>query len=76
MQYVEVIKEVFGKCLNSMGNLHRSGLELNAEKTEILALNGGRCSTDVIKYCEQRLNIKTVNEVKICGLWYCNENRI
>jgi hypothetical protein len=51
----------------------RSGLELNADKTEILALNDGRTLVFDIKYLEQQFNIKTVKELKICGLWYCRD---
>jgi hypothetical protein len=42
----------------------RSGLELNAEKTELLALNGGKSLTYDIEYCEQRFDIKTLNALK------------
>ena len=27
-----------------------------------------------IKYLEQKFNIRTVLELKICGLWYCKDN--
>jgi hypothetical protein len=46
---------------------------LNADKTEILALNGGRNLMFDIKYLKQQFNIKTVKELKICGLWYCED---
>jgi hypothetical protein len=49
----------------------RSGLELNAEKTEILALNTGRRLTYDVMYCGQNFTISTVKELKICGMWYC-----
>ena len=50
----------------------RSGLELNADKTEILALTGRRLTYDV-NYCGQKFAISTVKELKICGMWYCND---
>jgi hypothetical protein len=49
------------------------GLELNADKNEILALNGERSLMYDIKYFEQIFEIKTLRELKICGLWYCKD---
>jgi hypothetical protein len=46
---------------------------LNTEKTEILALNSGKSLTYDIEYCGEKFEIKTVKELKICGLWYCND---
>jgi hypothetical protein len=51
----------------------RSGLELNADKTEILTLNGERSLIYDIKYLEQKFDIITVRELKICGFWYCKD---
>jgi hypothetical protein len=45
---------------------HWSGLEWNAEITEILPLNTGKSLTYDIKY-------KTVKELQIFGLWYVND---
>jgi hypothetical protein len=47
MLYVEVIREVFLGSLNNMRNLH---IELNADKTESLALNGEGSLMYDIKY--------------------------
>jgi exonuclease III len=49
----------------------RSGLELNADKTEILKLNSGNASTVTFNYNGHEVKIKTVNSIKICGLHYC-----
>ena len=51
----------------------RSGLELNADKTEILVWNTGRRLTYDVMYCGQNFAISTVKELKICGMWYCND---
>ncbi len=52
----------------------RSGLELNADKTEVLRLN----STDKVEvsfeYNDQQMQIKTISKIKICGLYFCDEN--
>ena len=50
----------------------RSGLELNADKTEILALHTGRSLTYNVSYNGHTFAISTVKELKICGIWYCN----
>jgi hypothetical protein len=50
----------------------RSGLKLNAEKTEMLASNTGRVR-HMTGYCRKKFEIKTVKELKICGQWYCND---
>ena len=49
----------------------RSGLELNADKTEILILNKKRTETKRIKYNNNNFDIKTISKMKICGLYYC-----
>ncbi len=62
----EVFKE-YGKLTT------RSGLELNADKTEILILNDkGRKN---IKFCydESDFEITTVEKIKICGLVFAND---
>ncbi len=53
---------------------NRSGLELNAEKTEILQLNSNEIATIKFKYNAQELNVQTVTKMKICGLYYCTIN--
>ena len=50
----------------------RSGLELNADKTEILSLNPMKEETIPIKYNRNNFEIKTVNKLKICGLYFCS----
>jgi exonuclease III len=52
----------------------RSGLELNAEKTEILILNKVEEERIKIEYNEKKFEIKTVGKIKICGLYYCSNN--
>jgi hypothetical protein len=49
----------------------RSGLELNADKTEILILNKKRTETKRITYNNNNFDIKTISTMKICGLYYC-----
>ena len=51
----------------------RSGLELNAEKTEILRLNNKIHTNLAVKYANKTFNIETVDKLKICGLFYCND---
>jgi exonuclease III len=53
---------------------NRSGLELNAEKTEILQLNSSEIATITFKYNAQELSVQTVTKMKICGLYYCTIN--
>jgi exonuclease III len=50
----------------------RSGLELNADKTEILMLNAMNEKILQIKYMDKIFKIMTVNKLKICGLYYCS----
>ena len=50
----------------------RSGLTLNADKTEILALHTEDIIEYEVEYEGVDLKIKTVDELKICGIWYCN----
>jgi exonuclease III len=49
----------------------RSGLELNADKTEILSLNPTPEEQIPIQYNDNFFEIKTVDKLKICGLYYC-----
>jgi hypothetical protein len=53
----------------------RSGLELNADKTEILVLNSNRLKELRVGYLERNFEIITVNNIKICGLHF-NSNPI
>jgi hypothetical protein len=48
----------------------RSGLELNAEKTEILRLNNVNLASYNFTYNNQMITIKSISRLKICGLYY------
>jgi exonuclease III len=48
----------------------RSGLELNADKTEILLLNNTEQKQLTFKYNKKVVNITTVGSIKICGLFF------
>jgi exonuclease III len=53
----------------------RSGLELNADKTEIINLN---CATDkissiTIDYLGKEYKLDVINKLKICGVYYAND---
>jgi hypothetical protein len=50
----------------------KSGLTLNAEKTEILNINED-ISTYVVKYEGKVFNIRSVSNLKICGIYFCSE---
>jgi exonuclease III len=67
---LESIQEVFNEY-NRLSE--RSGLVLNAEKTEILRLNKKQSMNLKVKYTNKDFNIETVNKLKICGLYYCND---
>ena len=41
---------------------------MNAEKTE----NSDRMKVYMIRYMGQVVNIKTINDIKVCGIWFCN----
>ena len=51
----------------------RSGLTLNADKTEILVLHTEDILEYEVEYEERNLKIKSVGQIKICGIWFCNE---
>ena len=51
----------------------RSGLTLNADKTEILRLDGGDLRNYNIHYDNHRINIETVRLIKICGIVFCSD---
>jgi hypothetical protein len=72
-------------CKNTAKSIHgvfyeygrlteRSGLELNAEKTEILRLNNNQKLNIKFRYLGKSFNIETVSKLKICKLFYCNNN--
>ncbi len=50
----------------------KSGLRLNAEKTEILHLNGGTITHEV-EYCNEIYKIVSVKVLKICGVFFCED---
>jgi len=52
-----------------------SGLELNADKTEILILNNERLETITITYNGQTTNIESVPKLKICGIYFCIDDK-
>jgi hypothetical protein len=51
----------------------KSGLELNAEKTEILSMHSYVPRVYDVQYCGANIALTTLNEIKICGIWYCND---
>ena len=51
----------------------RSGLELNAEKTEILLMHTDQSREYTVQYCGTEVKLATLKEVKICGIWYCRD---
>ena len=50
----------------------KSRLQLNTNKTEILVLHSNRERTYEVRYLGQNIRIKTMKDMKICGIWYCN----
>ena len=50
----------------------RSGLELNADKTEMLMLNTIDRRVMHFEYNDEQFQITTVNKLKICGLYFCS----
>jgi hypothetical protein len=50
----------------------RSGLELNADKTEILKLNDPTQILIDFKYNGQHLKIESITNLKICGIYFCS----
>jgi hypothetical protein len=59
---------------------HLSGLELNADKTEILCLKMTNFDEPKkvfnFKYLEKQYNLSSVEKIKICGLYFCNDKEI
>jgi exonuclease III len=52
---------------------NKSGLTLNADKTEILNLNSASQTISFkVNYNQQEINLKPVDSLKICGIYYCN----
>ncbi len=65
----ESINEIF-KEYQRLTN--KSGLTLNADKTEILNINGEN-KTYSVSYDDKIVKIKTVGKLKICGIYYCTK---
>jgi hypothetical protein len=64
------IQQIF----NEYGRLTvRSGLELNADKTEVLILNREIREIITINYLKKEVEIETVEKIKICGLIYASD---
>ena len=51
----------------------RSGLELNADKTEILVLQNDVSQNYHVNYLGKIINLSTLKEIQICGIWFCND---
>ena len=51
----------------------RSGLQLNVDKTEILVLMNEEIRNYLVNYNGRQINISTLTEIKICGIWFCND---
>jgi hypothetical protein len=67
------IQQVFNEY-DRLTNL--SGLELNADKTEILVLNSERLSEIEFQYNGETYKIRTVENMKICGLFFCTRQTV
>jgi exonuclease III len=73
---ISVICEKDNKSIQNVFNEYerltlKSGLELNADKTEILVLNNMKTERMKISYMKKTFDIQTVKKIKICGLYYC-----
>jgi len=53
----------------------RSGLELNADKTEILNVKSDLITQINFIYNDQQIMINTVSKLKICGLYYSTSDK-
>ena len=51
----------------------KSGLELNADKTEILSMDTNVARIYNVNYFGLDISLTTLTEIKICGIWYCND---
>jgi hypothetical protein len=52
----------------------KSGLTLNADKTEIIKLNvNSQIDNFKVKYENNLITIKCVDSLKICGIYFCND---
>jgi hypothetical protein len=79
--YADDVSVICRNCPNSIQGVfneysrltERSGLELNADKTEILRLNSSVAQNLKFKYRNESFDISTINKLKICGLYFCND---
>ena len=46
---------------------------MNAEKTEILSMHTGVQRIYNVQYCGANVALTTLNEIKICEIWYCHD---
>ena len=46
-------------------------MELNADKTELLSMHPDVPRVYDVQYCGANIALATINEIKICGIWYC-----
>jgi hypothetical protein len=68
----ESIEEIFSEYQKLTD---RSGLTLNADKTEILNLNVNKKSVKyVVKYEGKKIEINCVTQLKICGIYFCESD--
>ena len=51
----------------------RAGLELNADKTEIIILNNDITENITFNVLKNKVSIQTVEKVKICGFFYATD---
>ena len=78
---VDIICKRDTSCIQAVFKQHeklskRSGLQLNAEKTEILHHNSNTILNFDVAYLGRNVNISTIVSVKICGIWYCNDKNV
>jgi hypothetical protein len=76
-------------CINNLGSpqevffeferlTRKSGLELNADKTETLGI-GHLNEHEVflsINYTGKAFKIRNIDQMKICGLYFCNDPEV
>ncbi len=65
----ESIKEIFSEYQRLTD---KSGLTLNADKTEIMNINGEN-KIFYIRYDNRTFCVKTISNLKICGIYYSNK---
>ncbi len=78
---ISVICEKDGRSTQMVFNEYEkltrlSGLELNADKTEILVLNKMTSEEFIIKYRGETIKITSITKMKICGIYFCTDSRL